>query len=272
MLRLSLCLRVLACTPVRRCAGGASAQSATGRTSQRIKEQVEEQLDKETKAMSRVACYPHHSVTRPVLPVSRGQLQAPIFTNQLQDTIKIATDLGCVSFSAPKVHWDAAVILVKGSPDDAEFDIWVNPDVPGYDDRNSLAPMYGMWENCISCGVCNAWVLRPQKITCTGWDQHGNEKTEVLDGMRARCLMHELDHLRGKTILQQALGPEFVVSGSAMSQRDLWPVNFPSAEAYGTPPHFFFDYVLNTLVVPKGLEWWHAAQNMQQFDDQRLDR
>lgn len=270
MLRSTAPLLALACSRALRCAGDqAKAQQESSR---KIKAQVEEQLDKEVKAMSRVACYPHRALTRAALPVARGQIEAALFISQLQDLTAIATDLSCVSFSAPKAHWDGAVILVKGSPDDAEFDVWVNPKVPGYDEKTSIAPMYGMWENCISCGVCHAWVLRPQRITCKGWDQHGNEKVELLDGMRARCLMHELDHLRGKTILQQSLGPEFVVSGTAMAQRDLWPVNFPSAEAYTTPPHIFFDYVANTTVIPKGLEWWHAAQNMQHFDDQRINK
>lgn len=270
MLRCGTLLRCVVGTQVLRCSSGSADASSEAQSSRRIKEEMEQQLDKEVKAMSRVSFYPHRSLTRPVLSVTQSQLRQPAFSGQLQTAIQVAGDLGCISFSAPKIQWDAAVVLVKSSPDDAEFDVWVNPDVPGYDDRSSLAPMYGMWENCISCGVCNAWVLRPQKVMCKGWDQHGNEKVELLDGLRARCLMHEMDHLRGKSILQQALGPEFVVSGCAMSQRDLWPVNFPSAEAYSTPLHLFFDYVENTLVIPKGLERWHAAQNMQQFDNERL--
>ncbi|EPY40645.1 peptide deformylase [Angomonas deanei] len=135
--------------------------------------------------------------------------------------------------------------------------------------------MYGMWENCISCGAVHAWVLRPQRITCKGLDEFGKEKCEVLDGMRARCFMHELDHIKGKTIIQRALDPEFVVSGISMSQKDLWPANFPSAEAYVTPPLHFFDYVTNQVVVPKGMEWWcgqEASPSSQHFHNQRINQ
>ncbi|ORC88361.1 polypeptide deformylase-like protein [Trypanosoma theileri] len=246
------------------------AKSAAARD-KRLKDRISAQLELEAQVKARVACYPHRTLTRPVLQLHKNQVNTPLFQSQLLSLNKMALDLHCISFSAPKGHWDAAVVLIKNHPDEKNFEVWVNPTVPGYDDRNSIAPMYGMWENCISCGACNAWVLRPQSITCCGWDEYGNEKTEVLDGMRARCLMHELDHLYGKTIMHQALGPEFIVSGIAMGQRDLWPPNFPSAEAYITAPHQFFDYVKNMPIVPPGMEWWYAQNMQQHFDDARLN-
>lgn len=234
-----------------------------------VKEQVEQQIEKESRAKSRIACYPHRALTRPVLRMSSNQINTPLFTSKLVDLIQTAKDLHCISFSAPKVHWDASLLVLRHTPDANDFDVWINPHVPGYDARDFVAPMYGMWENCISCGSCYAWVIRPQRIACHGLDQYGNEKHETLDGLAARCLMHELDHLNGKTIIQQAQGPEFVVSSCALGQRELWPANFPSAEAYMTAPNQFFDYVKNTTVVPGGLEWWFA-QNMAEFDARRL--
>lgn len=234
------------------------------------------QTDAQTEAKSRIACYPHRILTRPVLPLDSRQINTPLFTSKLLNLTQTAKELSCISFSAPKAHWDASVVVLRPSPDAEEFDVWVNPQVPGYDDPSNLnqmkaglAPMYGMWENCISCGSCYAWVIRPQKVACHGYDQFGNEKHEVLEGLSARCLMHELDHLNGKTIIHQAQGPEFVVSSTALGQRDLWPTNFPSAEAYVTAPNQFFDYVKNTTVVPGGLEWWFA-QNMSEFNTERL--
>lgn len=260
----------LSCSSSASFSSSATAIGAT--TSSTLKDQVAEDIEKESKAMARIACYPHRSVTRPVLPVTQDELMAPLFASRLMELNKLASDLHCISFSAPKVHWDAAVVLIKNSPDEKQYDVWVNPNVPGYDDRSSVAPMYGMWENCISCGATSAWVVRPQRITCVGTDEHGNEKVEVLEGMRARCLMHELDHLRGRTILHQTMGPEFVTSTVAMSQRHLWPANFPSAEAYATGPCQFFDYVKNTTIIPSGMEWWHVQSMNQEFSDPRLGR
>ncbi|KAK7199736.1 polypeptide deformylase-like protein [Novymonas esmeraldas] len=252
--------------------GNATSSSASSSSSGSgsFKQTVAEKLEAESQALGRVACYPHRCMTRPVLPVPATQMLTPLFTSKVMELNQLATDLHCVSFSAPKAHWDAAVVLIKGNPDEVQYEVWVNPSVPGYDDRHSVAPMYGMWENCISCGAATAWVIRPQRITCTGFDEHGRAKTQVLDGMRARCLMHEMDHLMGKTILHQTTGPEFVVSTVAMSQRQLWPANFPSAEAYITAPGQFFDYVQNTTVIPPGLEWWYAQSMRDEFGNERI--
>ncbi|KPA84668.1 putative polypeptide deformylase-like protein [Leptomonas pyrrhocoris] len=269
MLRRSNALRVLvgAATTLLRYA---DPDPPSASASKRLKDTVEESLEKEGKALGRVACYPHRCLTRPVLPVSEAAVRSPLFMSRLMDMSQLATNLHCISFSAPKAHWDAAVILIKNNPYERDFEVWVNPSVPGYDDRDAVAPMYGMWENCISCGSTTAWVVRPQRITCRGLDQHGNEKIEVLDGMRARCLMHEMDHLMGKTIFHQTMGPEFVVSTVAMGQRNLWPANFPSAEAYVTLSQQFFDYVTNTTIIPPGMEWWYAQNMAQEFHSERL--
>lgn len=276
MLRRSGVVRALvgAGSRVLRCSATStpSDASASSSSSSSLKDTVTEALEREGKAMARVAAYPHRCMTRPVLHVNENEILSSAFMSRLMDMDKLATDLHCLSFSAPKAHWDAAVILIKSNPDERDFEVWVNPTVPGYDDRNSVAPMYGMWENCISCGATTAWVVRPQRITCSGLDQHGNKKVEVLEGMRARCLMHELDHLMGKTIFHQTTGPEFVVSSIAMGQRHLWPPNFPSAEAYVTQQQQFFDYVLNTTVIPKGLEWWYAQHMAQEFSDARIGK
>lgn len=256
------------CTALR-CLNHAAGSSSSHSEGDHIKDRVSDTFEREAEAMAKVACFPHRVLTRPTEPLSEKFISSTLFTANLLELIQLATSLNCVSFSAPKGKWSASVLLIKGNPDDDDYDVWVNPEVPGYDDRNSVAPMYGMWENCISCSTCNAWVVRPQRITCKGFDRYGNQKMEVLDGLRARCLMHELDHLKGQSIIEHALGPEFVVSTIALAQRDLWPPNFPSAEASITPPYHFFDYVQNSVIVPPGLEWWHV-QNSQHFTDNRL--
>jgi peptide deformylase len=130
--------------------------------------------------------------------------------------------------------------------------------------------MYGMWESCCSCGQLLAWVIRPQQIVATGLDQYGDPRSEVLQGMPARLFMHELDHLRGKCMLNQVMGPEFVVSVLAMHQRALWPVHYPSAEAYATMPGSFFDYTTNTIVPVDGLQDYAADMTREMFGNKKI--
>lgn len=236
-----------------------------------IKEKVEAQMKLESETRGRCAQYPHRMLTRPTLPLSMAQIREATTNSRIMSLNKMATDLKALSFSGQKGHWDAQVILLKPTPEEKEFEVWLNPSCPGYDDKHSVAPMFGMWENCLSCGSATAWILRPQSVVVKGFDEFGNEKTELMSGIKARLLMHEMDHLQGKTIIQQALGPEFIVSQSALAQKALWPPNFPSAEAYVTGAMQFFDYVTNEVVIPKGFEWAHATMNMQQFVKPEID-
>jgi peptide deformylase len=41
-------------------------------------------------------------------------------------------------------------------------------------------------------------VNRPRKISVTALDRDGQPFTEVLEGLLAVCLQHEIDHLNGK--------------------------------------------------------------------------
>ena len=234
-----------------------------------LKDRVKRKLELEESVRSRIAIFPHRSLTGRSAEVSQQELFSGGFMTRLMNLSKMAADGQCLSFSAPKNHWTSRIILIKSQPNDANFEVWVNPEIPQYDSKTSIVPMYGMWENCVSCGVVHSWVLRPQQIHVTGLDEFGNKKAETLTGMRARLLMHEMDHLEGQTIMHRALGPEFIVSMQALSQKNLWPANFPSAEAYTTGPAQFFDYVKNEPIIPPGMEWLFAQQSMH-FDNQQI--
>ena len=236
-----------------------------------MKERVQKQLELEQAVKSRVANFPHRSLLKVAAPVSESSVTSASFMQQIRTLKKMASDAQCLSFSAPKNHWDARVVLVKNAIEQEAYETWVNPVIPQYDSTQAITPMYGMWENCVSCGVCHAWILRPQTVMVKGWDEFGNEKQDLMSGIRARTLMHELDHLDAKVIIHRALGPEFIVSMQALSQKDLWPANFPSAEANMTGPCQFFDYVKNEPIIPPGMEWYFAQAAHNQFDDKKIN-
>lgn len=52
-------------------------------------------------------------------------------------------------------------------------------------------------EGCLSFPGGYQPLARPDVATCTGQDPWGNEITVVGDGLLARCLQHETDHLSG---------------------------------------------------------------------------
>ena len=52
-------------------------------------------------------------------------------------------------------------------------------------------------EGCLSIPDFTDTVTRPQKITVRGFDIHGEEFTIEAEGLLARCLSHEIDHMNG---------------------------------------------------------------------------
>jgi peptide deformylase len=52
-------------------------------------------------------------------------------------------------------------------------------------------------EGCLSIPDFTDTVTRPQKMIVRGLDLHGEEITIEAEGLMARCLSHEIDHMKG---------------------------------------------------------------------------
>ena len=59
-------------------------------------------------------------------------------------------------------------------------------------------------EGCLSVPDFAVEIKRAEVVQVTGLDLEGNPITIEADGMLARALQHEVDHLNGKTILERA--------------------------------------------------------------------
>lgn len=217
------------------------------------------------KVKNKLVMYPHRNLLKRATAVSTEQMRSPLFGNQLLSLFEAARGIGCMSLSGPRFQWDAAIVLLKTNPHADPFEVWVNPTVHGLDDQNnprttdSVTPMYGMWENSISCCNLNFWIVRPQEISVEGTDEYGTPKTEVMRGLRARLFLHEMDIIRGVPLMSRVRDLDHVVCGGAMFQREQWTPGMPSAEAYETPMYHFFNFTTNQVVVPQGLEWVTSA-------------
>ena len=221
---------------------------------------------------AKLAFYPHQVLLQKAPEISMEEIKSEGFIPKIYKMNRIAQEYQLMSISAPKIYWPGRVIIVKSRHDTGEYECWINPEIPGYDDKRSVSPMYGFWESCGCCGDAAAWVIRPQQVTVFGLDEYGRERKEVLGGIRARTIMHELDHLNGVSMMHQAPSPDYIVTTHALMQRDQWPPNFPSAEAQMTPVMHFFNYVTNCTEVPKGLEYLgNAAPDFAEFKDPKIE-
>lgn len=83
------------------------------------------------------------------------------------------------------------VINLAGNPDEGEERVFINP-VISKPARRAEAE-----EGCLSIPEVNGVVMRPEKIHVSAFDLSGNEINETADGLMARAIQHEYDHLHG---------------------------------------------------------------------------
>ncbi len=84
------------------------------------------------------------------------------------------------------------VISLDGTKESAR--VYINPVVEGF------GPMTTMQEGCLSLPKIFANIKRHSQARVTATDLDGNEFSEEADGLYAKCLQHEYDHLMGTTI------------------------------------------------------------------------
>lgn len=132
-----------------------------------------------------------HHATRPVTDFGPElqQLVADMFV-----TMEAAEGVG---LAATQVGVDLS-LFVYDCPDDDDVrhrGVVCNPQVslPTGRDRN----LDSTEEGCLSYPGAYAPLARPDKATCTGQDEHGNDIEITGTGLFARCLQHETDHCHG---------------------------------------------------------------------------
>jgi peptide deformylase len=61
-------------------------------------------------------------------------------------------------------------------------------------------------EGCLSVPGFTATVVRPARVTVTGFDRHGQEQTIEGSALLARAFQHEMDHLDGLVFIDRLRG------------------------------------------------------------------
>lgn len=107
-----------------------------------------------------------------------------------------------VGLAAPQIGDDRRIIVV-----DCDYDV---------DDKKTRDPLILLnpelldcsgekieeTEGCLSCPGISVPVTRYECVKVHFWDLKGDEWELQADGLLARCLQHEVDHLNGKTLFE----------------------------------------------------------------------
>lgn len=103
-----------------------------------------------------------------------------------------------LGLAGPQVGYGKRMICVNitpGSPDGER--VYVNPEIVGREGEATAE------EGCLSLPGVNGKVSRAAKVTVRATDLKGEAITLFADGLLARVLQHEIDHLDGVLITQR---------------------------------------------------------------------
>lgn len=124
-----------------------------------------------------------------------GQIERLI--NDMFETMYAGSGIG---LAAPQINVSLRVAVVNVTPDDKSKGIAViNPRIVKRVGRVQSE------EGCLSLpGVGSVIVKRAERIKVEAMDKSGLPVTIHAEGLLARCLEHEIDHLDGVTLVQRS--------------------------------------------------------------------
>ncbi len=124
-------------------------------------------------------------------PVERVDDELRKFMDDMAETMYAAPGIGlaAIQVSVPK---RLLVIDTEGDDEVRKPVFMVNPEVLWESEEFSL---YN--EGCLSVPEHYAEVERPASVRVKYTDYHGKDQEDLLDGLAATCVQHEIDHLDG---------------------------------------------------------------------------
>lgn len=116
----------------------------------------------------------------------------------LDDMLETMNDADGVGLAAPQIGILRRVVVMDVGEGPVEL---INPRIIAY------AGKQGGYEGCLSFPGKSGYVERPNSVTLEAYDRHGVLQHYRGEGLFARCVFHELDHLDGKVYLRLVTDP-----------------------------------------------------------------
>lgn len=142
-----------------------------------------------------IVAYGHPDLRKKSIEVD---LQEPWLPQFIEDLWETMYKIDGVGLAAPQVHKNIRIFVVDTSPFKNKFPeagfkgIFINPTL--------LEESGDVWyyaEGCLSIPGIYEEVPRKQKIRISYQNEVGEKKEDVFEGIVARVILHEYDHLEG---------------------------------------------------------------------------
>ncbi len=107
----------------------------------------------------------------------------------LDDMTETMREAGGCGIAAPQVGVLRRVVVIEA--EEGVLHELINPEIVATEGSQNAN------EGCLSLPGVFGFVERPQTVTCKAFDRHGKEFTLTGEGLLARAMCHEVDHLNG---------------------------------------------------------------------------
>jgi len=139
----------------------------------------------------RIVKYPHPALRHTSKPLRRVDSGLKAMVRQMLDLMYAKEGVGLAA-NQVELPYRLIVMNIKSDPAAKEEEhVFINPEITR---RKGLEEKE---EGCLSFPQINAPVKRSEKITVNAYNLAGQEITWELEGLYARAVQHECDHLDG---------------------------------------------------------------------------
>lgn len=134
----------------------------------------------------------------------------PNLTKLIEDMWETMYDSNGVGLAAPQINRAIRLFVMDSQQifENADAEDVAYPDAPGikrvFINAEILELSGNEWvynEGCLSIPKIREDVLRHEKVTLKYMDENFVEHTDTFDGMTARIILHEYDHIEGKLFI-----------------------------------------------------------------------
>ena len=109
-----------------------------------------------------------------------------------EDLLEAMEWVGGVGLSANQVCVDMAVFVIGDGQEEGVTKAFYNPEIVGCSKDEDV-----MKEGCLSFPGLWLMVKRPKQVVIKYYDEDNEEKIETYEGVAARVILHEYDHMLG---------------------------------------------------------------------------
>lgn len=173
----------------------------------------EEALRRREEAMSRIVQYGDPVLRSRASEIDRFDSDLAVEAAEMSVLMRDAFGCGLAANQVGRLRR----ILVFQSSEDEEPGALVNPVMEWASEETET-----MTEGCLSIPGVVLDVERPIQATFTGLDLEGRPVKWEMEGLRARIIQHELDHLDGVLILDRAPADQRRAAMRALRRGETW--------------------------------------------------